>query len=379
MKIIIGADIFVTESNLRLFESGNIEELVGSDLNKILRNADFRIFNLEGPITESNSPIEKCGPNLKMPANVINGIAALNPSLLTLANNHIMDYGKTGYEDTVKLLSSRGINYVGTGDNIATLKKSYCFEKDDIKIGVYSCAEHEFSIAKNNYPGANPYDPLNTFDDILNLKQQCDFVVVLYHGGKECYRYPSPELQRCFRKMADKGADLVVAQHTHCVGCKEEFKNSTLIYGQGNFIFDDGDDEYWNSGLLINLEINKNFESQNIEKQISYIPYQKNQNGMIRIANNEIKDEVLNGFFYRSKEIEQDGVVESKFRAFSDDLFLMYLSSLHGDNYLFRFIKKVFGINIVKKLYSKKSLLDIQNFIECECHREVLLNNLRNY
>lgn len=99
---------------------------------------------------------------------------------------------------------------------------------------------------------------------------------MLYHGGREFYRYPSPGLQHRFRRMADKGADLVVAQHTHCVGCCEKYNNSTLVYGQGNFIFDYGDDEYWNTGLLIEVDCNV----------VSYIPYFK-ENGKIRMDNGE--------------------------------------------------------------------------------------------
>src|SRR5699024_1436352 len=104
-------------------------------------------------------------------------------------------------------------------------------------------------------PGANPFDPLESFDHIQELKSKCDYVIVLYHGGKERYRYPSPYLQKVCRKFAQKGADLIVCQHSHCIGAYEEFEGSTIIYGQGNFIFNTLNNEFWNTSLLIKVEI----------------------------------------------------------------------------------------------------------------------------
>lgn len=90
-----------------------------------------------------------------------------------------------------------------------------------------------------------------TFDYIAKLKTECDFVVVCYHGGKEKFRFPSPNMIRVFKKIADKGADIVIAQHTHCIGTYEEYKGSLLVYGQGNFIFDRADNVFYNNGLLL--------------------------------------------------------------------------------------------------------------------------------
>ena len=60
----------------------------------------------------------------------------------------------------------------------------------------------------------------------------------IINGGKEHYRYPSPDLQKICRKFIDKGADLVVCQHSHCIGCEEKYNHGTIVYGQWNFLFD---------------------------------------------------------------------------------------------------------------------------------------------
>ena len=116
--------------------------------------------------------------------------------------------------------------------------------------------DDEKRLAEENKAGANPFDLLDSPDHIAKLKTECDFVIVLYHGGKEHYRYPSPYLQKVCRKIVDKGADLVVCQHSHCVGCQEEYKDSTIVYGQGNFVFSKNyDDEFWQTSVLVEVEI----------------------------------------------------------------------------------------------------------------------------
>lgn len=195
-KCIIGADLVPTESNISLFARADVETLIGDDIKKLLNSADFTMFNLEVPLTDLSTPIKKCGPNLIAPTKTIAGLKAINPHFFTLANNHILDQGEQGLKSTIALLDKYGIAYAGAGKDLASAAKPYIFELDGKKIGVYCCAEHEFTIATETTPGANPFDPLNSLDHVIELKGKCDYVIVLYHGGKEHYRYPSPYLQK---------------------------------------------------------------------------------------------------------------------------------------------------------------------------------------
>lgn len=371
-RIIIGADIVPTKSNFDLFKNGDVKNLVGTEILNIFKKADYRIFNLEVPLTEVSDPIVKCGPNLIASTSCVTGYKALGIDLLTLANNHIMDQGVSGLEYTIDTLSKVGIDYVGIGKNIDEARKPYVIELDGMKIGVYACAEHEFSIATDEVPGANPYEPLDSFDDVMALKKECDYVIVLYHGGKEYYRYPSPYLQRIFRKFADVGADLVIAQHTHCVGCKEIYNGSCLIYGQGNFIFDDGNDEYWNSSILVQIDIR---EKNNVE--LEYIPIQK-FNETVRLAKdaNIIKD-----FEKRSEEILMKDFIKRNYIVFSRKMEKMYFlgfSGKFGKNLLFRILNKLFGYRLIGKMYSANEKIVLENYLACEAHRELFLMALKN-
>lgn len=365
MKILIGADVVPTQSNKQEFISGNISGIVDEKISALINSCDYRIFNLETPLADSENPIKKCGPNLIAPTSCINGIKNLGVDLLTLANNHIMDHSIEGLESTIKLLEKNEISYVGAGNNLSEAQKPYIIEKDEVKIGIYACAEHEFSIAKEDYPGANPFDPLESLDHIENLKKQCNYVVVLYHGGKEYYRYPSPLLQKICRKICEKGADLVVCQHSHCVGCEEKYNNSTIVYGQGNFIFDADDNEFWNSALLIEADFT---DTMNIK----YIPLEKRA-GIVKLSEDKT---IISNFQERSESIKNRGFTEQEYIKFSEQMLQGYIRAFCGESLFFRIMNKLCGRKLKKRIDEKRKLA-IRNYVECEAHRELLIAGLK--
>lgn len=370
MYIVIGSDLAPTQSNIELFRKDDVIELLGEELYELWNSADFRILNLEVPLTDQKDPISKCGLNLIAPKSSINGIKALNPSLLTLANNHILDQGRQGLSSTDELLSKNLIPFVGAGNDLDKASKPFIFEREKIKIGVYACAEHEFSIATENTPGANPFDPLESLDHIAALRAECDYVIVLYHGGKEHYRYPSPYLQRVCRKMIKKGADLVVCQHSHCIGCYEEYLGSTIVYGQGNFIFDYSESEFWQTSLLAKISIDDGIH-------IGYIPIEKVGN-VIRLAKGKTAEDILFGFHKRSGEILEDGFVERQYCSFAAENYSSYIRRFAGyGKWMSRIDNRLFSGMLSRRKYNKKQLLAMQNYIECEAHRELLLTGLR--
>ena len=372
MNILIGADLVPTKSNINEFESRKMNSLLGEDLKSLIVSSDYRIFNLEVPLTDKAYPIDKNGPYLISSSNSINGYIDMNTSLLTLANNHILDQGEQGLESTCKVLEENGIPYVGVGQTPDEAAEPYIFECDGKKIGVYACAEHEFSIVSDKNAGANPFDPLESPDHVARLKEQCDFVIVLYHGGKEHYRYPSPNLQKICRKLVEKGADLVVCQHSHCVGCEERYLDGTIVYGQGNFLFDHSDSEFWQTSLLVSIGEDFN---------IDYIPLIKYGSG-VRLAEDDKAQEILDDFRKRSEEIKQEGFVETEYKKFADSYVDNYLFTFSGvrRSFAFRVINKLSGYRYAKwcmrRKYKKHTLLAIRNFVECEAHRELLLKGI---
>ena len=373
MKILIGADLVPTDTNEAFFTVGDAGALVGEELQKLLAGADYRIFNLEVPLTDTKTPLTKSGPALIAPTATIAGYKALGVDCVTVSNNHIMDQKAEGFFTTLKVLDEAGIAHVGGGKNLQEAARPLILELEGKKIGIYACAENEFSIAGEDTPGANPIDPWESPDHVAALKAQCDFVIVLYHGGKEHYRYPSPGLQKACRKLMEKGADLILCQHSHCIGCEEKYRNGTIVYGQGNFLFDHSTREHWQTGLLVQL--GDNFE-------ISYIPLRKTEN-TVRLARGEDAEAILSEFRNRGEEIKDPEVLRKHYIAFSKTMGQDYLTILGGkESKPFVAANKLLGGKLRKgrnkRRYVKRNRLAIENYLRCEAHRELLITYLQN-
>lgn len=372
MRLIIGADLVPTYSNEALFIRGDIEQLVGEDIISYLKKSDFNIFNLEAPLTSSCHNIKKNGICIKASEKCIAGYSSLGVDFLTLANNHILDYGEEGLEDTICVLNEHNIKYAGVGKNLRELRKAHIEECDGRKVGIYCCVEHEFSVATEASPGANPFEPLSIENDLKQLSDNCDYVIVLYHGGREHYRYPTPLLQKRCRKIVECGANLVVCQHSHCIGCEEEYNNGTIVYGQGNFIFDADNCDEWKTSMLIEV----------VDKKINYIPIVK-QNELIRIADVEDKQKILREFWQRSEQIKNAEFVISEFKRYANESFYEYMWSICGgsESFILRVINKLSNYRFYKWYIKKKLpsnvLTKLLNYFICESHSEIIVESIK--
>ena len=375
MRIYIGADLVPTDINKALFENGNGEALVGKELYEILKQSDLNVFNLEVPLTDVETPIVKFGNNLIAPTKTIHGYKALEPIFLTLANNHSLDQGEEGLTSTLNLLKNQDIAHAGAGSSLKEAKKPFIFEKEGIRIGFYLCVEHEFTVASCHTMGANPFDVLESFDEVLALKEQCDYVIVLYHGGKEFYRYPSPMLQRYCRKFIDRGSNLVICQHNHCIGSREDYNGGSIIYGQGNFIFNSefyiNHKEFVKDSLLIRVEATKD------SFIVSEVPIRSTEMGTRQATESEA-DETLTAYKQRSENIKDAHFVAQAYKDFADTHIKRYLREFIGRSCIIRAINALFGRKLMQLILGKTSYLAIQNYLECEAHHELFLRGIKN-
>ena len=293
MKTLLVGDFSPTAENAHLFKEQNIPALF-DDAISLFDNKDFIAINLECALTESENGIKKFGPCLKAPAETAEVMKALGVSCCGLSNNHIFDYGVQGMKDTFEALNTAGIATTGFGNNYEDSRKNYTFEKDGEKICVVAVCEHEYTYALNDRMGARPFDEYDTIEDIRLAKATHDRVIVMYHGGKELCRYPSPRLHKLCHAMAHSGADIILCQHSHCVGCYENYDGCHILYGQGNFHFVKGKKPEWHTSLAVEYDTKTH--------QISFIPLRTNTYG-ISLAKGEDAKEILREFEERSKTL----------------------------------------------------------------------------
>ena len=374
MRLFIGGDFAPTEFNMEDFRRGDGTKLYTDELMAYLDTFDFRIYDFECVFEGAGSPIRKYGPFLTAPADTMPGILKARPDLVTLANNHAGNLGEEGVLHTIDLFRKNGVAGVGAG-TAQTAGDPCIIEKDGLKTGIYTCAEHEFTYADGGRGGVNAYDPLETFDAIRELKSRCDAVIVLYHGGILDWRYPSPMEQRVLRKMADCGADLVVGQHTHCIGCMEEYHGSTIVYGQGDFLFarpTRNDLRY--SGLLIEADVTA--DGIRVDFNVRVKPQDT-----IRLADEEEKAQILADFRDRSRFLQEDKFLEANFERYVDKRENGFNSALAGSNLagkvLNRLTRRKYKNEWIDGHMSGQDVLKLVNYLDCETHRETFLRYLK--
>ncbi|MBE6070122.1 MAG: CapA family protein [Clostridium lundense] len=369
-RILIAADLVPSETNFEKFEKGTMEDLLGEELAELWKGADYRIVNLEVPFIDGGKPIKKSGPNMSAPTRCFTGLRTLKVSCAAIANNHIMDFGADGLKNTIGLLDAAGIQHTGTGMDRREADKGIDVDINGIRLGIYACSEHEFSAAGIHTPGANAIG-VNTCLRIAELKKSTDYVIVLFHGGKQHYPYPTPEQQFRCRSFADAGADLVVCQHSHCVGCEETYNDSTIVYGEGNFISDYQNDECWETGLLIELRLE---QENKIDSSIIYHPIHKNEHAT-SCASGETGHQIMDGFYARGKALDR---VEAMFIEETQKESLAFLRCLAGWSRWLRGIDRILLKDaLIKRKYSAKSRLLPLGVMLCETNWEVTESALR--
>lgn len=298
MKALLLGDFSPTIITNPLFDTGDTDALFADTLD-LFKNNDINFVNLEVAVTDSDNDIKKIGPPLKCCDGAISTLKEIGVNYVGLANNHIFDYGTKGATDTLTKLEKAGIAYTGFGNNYADSRKNLVIEKDGEKVAIINVCEHEYSYATDDRMGARPYDEYETMDDIRAAKKDCDRVIVIYHGGKEMCQYPSPRLLKACRAMAKNGADAVLCQHSHCIGCYENFEGTHILYGQGNFHFvkANGADvnNIWNTSLAVKYDTKDN--------TMEFVPIMATETG-IELAKGDNKEIILDGFYKRNNALE---------------------------------------------------------------------------
>lgn len=372
-RIVIAGDLLPSGKNLRLFEEGCADTIFGERIINLFSKSDFSIFNLEGPLTDSMNAMEKTGPVIKASKECIKGIKGLGVNAVALANNHITDYQKDGFEDTIKLLDDNGIVYFGSGENVGKIQKSISLSIGNRKICFYNVSEHFYNTPTASTPGANVYDEYVVCNDIKELKQSHDYLIVIYHGGTEEFPYPTPILRQHFHRMADCGADFITAQHTHCIGCFEKYKNAYLLYGQGNFLFARMKNDMTKHGLITEIVFSEN----NVDIQQHVVSVSSED--IVRY--DEFQD--LTMFNKRSDELNDYEMIQKKYYQFCYNAAIIkdrFLTSFRGESLYYQLLKKLPGRLYKKHLlekYNKEQLMRISKCMESERYAENMFASIQ--
>ena len=230
-----------------------------------LAAADITFANLESPIAQSGQPLPGKQICFRAPPVSLESLKAGGFDIVSLANNHAVDYDSPALLETFDRLSEAGIAVIGAGSNISQARQAVILERKGMKIAflAYSdLADIYFSYkyrrahrAQENLPGVAPMILPDMLDDVRAARAQADAVVVSLHWGNEYTEEPTPQQQEIAHRLIDFGADLILGHHPHWLQGLEVYQGKLIAYSLGNFVFDQDWSEPTQEGLVLQVQI----------------------------------------------------------------------------------------------------------------------------
>lgn len=339
-----------------------------------IKSADYSIVNYESCIVDNDNnavlakPIAKFGPCLKCNTESVSFLAESGFKCVTLANNHFRDYGDIACKNTIKALKTYGIDYVGGGANLKESQRTkYVTINNEIVAFINAC-EHEFSIATDERAGSAPLDVVDICNQIKEAKTKAKYTIVIIHGGHEHYQLPSLRMVKTYRFFVDNGADAVINHHQHCFSGYEIYNKKPIFYGLGNFLFDWKGKRYgeWNKGYMVMLNI--------IDKvEFDLIPYtQCNEDPIVELLNSEESNEFNNKIADLNNIIGNTELLDNYFKKYCQDRKRAIICPFTP--YLNKYARIAAGRHYLPYFIPLSKMASQINYIECESHRDVLLN-----
>jgi len=204
-----------------------------------LRAGDITLANLEMPLTRRGREFTDKKFRFRARPEAVYALKKAGINVVTLANNHSMDYGATGLADTLEALKQAGINHVGAGCDLKTACMPLIREVRGTRVAIlgYSLTLPEQFWATENRPGTAPLREKPIMADIAAARGQADIVIVTVHWGEEGSTRLRDYQPRLARMMIESGADAVIGHHPHILQGIERYKRGIIFYSLGNFAF----------------------------------------------------------------------------------------------------------------------------------------------
>ena len=205
----------------------------------LIQQADIAMANLEAPLTDRGEQHPDKKYTFRVPPSAATDLKQAGFDLMTLANNHIGDYGEQGVLDTLVALEDIGLGISGAGRNLKEARTPFVAEIDGQKLAFLSFSNTfpKSFYAKKDKPGTAPGYYQYVARDIGKARRQHDYVIVSFHWGGERMNDPKDYQMELGRLAIDSGADVVIGHHPHVLQGAERYKEGVIYYSLGNYAF----------------------------------------------------------------------------------------------------------------------------------------------
>ncbi len=234
-------DVMLGSSVLANYDSAGLDGILSEYLQTELQQADLTVINEEFPFSSRGTPMPDKTYTFRVDKSYLSVFQEMGVDVVSLANNHALDYGTDALLDTFDALDEAGIPYAGAGADKERAEEAIFFERGGRTIGVLAASRVipvvEWNI-ENQQPGLFcTYDSTALEAAIERTRSQCDYLIVYVHWGIERQDYPEEYQRTLAEAYIDAGADLVVGSHPHVPQGIEYYNGKPIVYSLGNFIF----------------------------------------------------------------------------------------------------------------------------------------------
>lgn len=258
-----------------------------------LSDADLTMVNMETAVTSRGTPQPKEFHFRTTPV-AFDAIRAAGIDVVTLANNHVLDYGQVGLADTLAAVHAANFPYVGIGNNATQAWTPYVANVKGRRIAILGVSQvdelQSTWVATDTRAGeAHAIDETRTLNAIKAARQQADLVLVFMHWGTEGNGCPNAAQKALAPKMAAAGADIIIGAHAHTLQGSGWLGRTFVAYGMANFLWY-GDSYSTETGILhLTLHPNAPLTAQ-------FFPATVSSTGQPVLATGADKDRIANRY-----------------------------------------------------------------------------------
>jgi len=223
----------------------------------VLSDADLTMVNVETAITAGGEPVTGKNYHFRSPAATFDALKSAGVDVVNMANNHALDYGETGLQDTFAAIASSKMPVTGLGHDADEAYRPYRTTIKGQRIAILSATDWlepalvDAWSATDSQPGvAFSIDRTRLLDEVSKVRPQVDTLVVFLHWGTEETWCASSEQQDLATALLGAGADIIVGSHAHRVFGAGKVGPALVAYGMGNFVYWREDGESGRSGVL---------------------------------------------------------------------------------------------------------------------------------
>lgn len=243
VRLLFAGDVYLSDHVLEAYDAaGGIDGVLSQGYQAEIQAADYFVTNEEFPFSTRGTPAPDKQFTFRVHPEKVKLMQEMGIDLVTLANNHALDYGRDAMLDTIDTLDHAGIRHVGAGKNLAEARKPAIVELNGRTFAFIGATrvypEADWAAGTDSAGMFSAYDGGAALaEEVKAAKQQADYVIAYVHWGIEREETPNEVQKSIAHRLVDAGADLVVGAHPHVLQGIEYYQGVPIAYSLGNFVF----------------------------------------------------------------------------------------------------------------------------------------------